>query len=64
LPTNGNAKAWSGVSVDSFVKKITFQELTKEGLKNIGASVEKMAQAEGLLGHSNAITIRFSVLEN
>jgi histidinol dehydrogenase len=63
LPTNGNAKAWSGVSVDSFVKKITFQELTKDGLKNIGTSVEIMAEAEGLLGHRNAITIRLNESE-
>lgn len=58
LPTNGNARAWSGVSLDSFVKKITFQELTKEGLRNIGSTVEKMAEAEGLFAHKNAVTIR------
>lgn len=58
LPTNGNARAWSGVSVDSFVKKITFQELTKAGLKNIGPAVEAMAEAEGLFAHKNAVTIR------
>jgi histidinol dehydrogenase len=58
LPTNGNARAWSGVSVDSFVKKITFQELTKDGLKNIGPAVEAMAEAEGLFAHKNAVTIR------
>ena len=64
LPTNGNAKAWSGVSVDSFVKKITFQELTKEGLKNVGPSVEKMAETEGLSAHKNAVSIRLNSLTN
>jgi histidinol dehydrogenase len=58
LPTNGYAKAYSGVSLDSFVKKITFQNLDKEGLKNIGPSVETMAAAEGLYAHKNAVTIR------
>jgi len=58
LPTNGYAKAYSGVSLDSFVKKITFQHLEKEGLKNIGTSVETMAAAEGLDAHKNAVTVR------
>lgn len=58
LPTNGYAKAYSGVSVDSFIKKITFQQLDKKGLKNIGHAVERMAVAEGLDAHKNAITIR------
>ncbi len=58
LPTNGYAKAYSGVSVDSFVKKITFQKLTEEGLKSIGKSVELMAEAEGLQAHANAVRIR------
>jgi histidinol dehydrogenase len=58
LPTNGHARAWSGVSLDSFVKKVTFQELTKEGLQNIGQAVEAMAEAEGLSAHKNAVTIR------
>ncbi|HOZ80162.1 MAG TPA: histidinol dehydrogenase, partial [Ferruginibacter sp.] len=58
LPTNGYAKAYSGVSLDSFVKKVTFQQLTKEGLKNIGTAVEQMAAAEGLDAHKNAVTIR------
>lgn len=58
LPTNGYAKAYSGVSLDSFVKKITFQHLEKEGLRNIGPSVETMAAAEGLDAHKNAVTIR------
>ena len=58
LPTNGYAAMYSGVSVDSFVKKITFQKLSKEGLENIGGTVMAMAEAEGLFGHSNAIKIR------
>lgn len=58
LPTNGFAKAYSGVSVDSFVKKITYQKLTKEGLNTIGKTVELMAAAEGLDAHKNAVTIR------
>jgi histidinol dehydrogenase len=58
LPTNGYARAYSGVSVDSFVKKITYQKLTEEGLKNIGNAVEVMAAAEGLEGHKRAISIR------
>ena len=58
LPTNGNAKAYSGVSVDSFVKKITFQRLSAEGLKNIANTVELMASAEGLEAHRNAVRVR------
>jgi len=58
LPTNGYAKAYSGVSVDSFLKKITFQKLSEEGLKNIARTVELMAEAEGLIAHKNAVTIR------
>lgn len=58
LPTNGFAKSYSGVSLDSFVKKITFQELTKEGIQNIGPSIELMAEAEQLFAHKNAVTLR------
>jgi len=58
LPTNGYAKAYSGVSVDSFVKKITFQKLSKEGLEEIGKTVELMAEAEGLEAHKKAVSIR------
>jgi histidinol dehydrogenase len=58
LPTNGFAKAYSGVSLDSFVKKITYQKLSKEGLQAIGNTVELMAAAEGLDAHKNAVTIR------
>jgi histidinol dehydrogenase len=58
LPTNGFAKAYSGVSVDSFIKKITYQRLTEEGLKNISKTVMLMAEAEGLDAHANAVKIR------
>ena len=58
LPTNGYARAYSGVSLDSFVKKITFQRLTPEGLKNIGPTVETMAIAEELVAHQRAVSIR------
>ena len=63
LPTNGYAKAYSGISVDSFVKKITFQKLSKQGLLNIANTVELMAEAEGLDAHKNAITIRVNHLK-
>lgn len=62
LPTNGFAKAYSGVSLDSFVKKVTFQKLSEEGLKKIGSAVEIMAAAEGLDAHKNAISIRLKNL--
>jgi histidinol dehydrogenase len=58
LPTNAYAKNYSGVSLDSFVKKITFQHLSKEGLKKIGKTIEIMAEAEGLIAHKNAVSIR------
>ena len=58
LPTSGFAKAYSGVSIDSFVKKITFQHISVNGLKEIGNTVEVLAAAEGLQAHKNAITIR------
>lgn len=58
LPTNGYAKAYSGVNLDSFLKNITFQELTKQGLVTIGKTIELMAEAEGLMAHKNAVTIR------
>jgi len=58
LPTSGFAKAYSGVSTDAFLKKITFQHLNINGLNNIGATVETLAAAEGLQAHKNAITIR------
>ena len=60
LPTNGYARAYSGVSVDSFVKKITFQRLNTEGVKNIGPSVILMAEAEQLTAHANAVRVRLA----
>jgi len=60
LPTNGYAAMYSGVSVDSFVKKVTFQQLTKEGLTNIGNIVMQMAEAEGLDAHKKAVAIRLN----
>jgi histidinol dehydrogenase len=62
LPTNGYAKAYSGVSVDSFVKKITYQKLNTEGLKNIGNAVILMAEAEQLDAHARAVSIRLASL--
>jgi histidinol dehydrogenase len=58
LPTNGFAKAYSGVSVDSFVKKITYQKLSKQGLQQIASTVVLMAEAEGLDAHANAVRVR------
>jgi len=60
LPTSGFARAYSGVSTDAFLKKITFQHLSPSGLNNIGSTVETLAAAEGLQAHKNAITIRRS----
>lgn len=62
LPTNGYAKSYSGVSLDSFVRKITFQKLTEDGIKNIGRAVECMAEAEELQAHKNAITLRLEAI--
>ncbi|MEY3539255.1 MAG: histidinol dehydrogenase [Bacteroidota bacterium] len=64
LPTNGHAKAYSGVSVDSFVKKITFQQLTEMGLKNIAQTVIHMAEAEQLEAHAKAVAIRVQEIES
>ncbi len=64
LPTNGYARAYSGVSLDSFVKKVTFQKLTADGLRNIGLAIERMAAAEQLDAHRNAVTIRLKSLSN
>ena len=63
LPTNGTANVQAGVSVDSFVKKITFQKINKKGIKNIGFAIEKMAEAEGLGAHKNAVSIRLKKLK-
>lgn len=64
LPTNGFSKAYSGVNLDSFTKSITFQKISKEGIQNIGRSIELMAAAEGLQAHKNAVTLRLKDLEN
>ena len=64
LPTNGFARSYSGVSIDSFVKKITYQKLSKEGLANISKTVEVMAKAEGLDAHANAVSIRLKTISN
>lgn len=64
LPTNGYAKSYSGVSLDSFVRKITFQKLSEEGLINIGPSIELMAESEKLFAHKNAVTIRLKSMNN
>ncbi len=58
LPTNGYAKMYSGVNIDSFMRKITFQKITRDGLKNIGNAIEIMAKNEGLTAHKNAVTLR------
>ena len=58
LPTGGHARAYAGVSLDSFVRKVTFQHLTRDGLKGIGTAVEVLAKAEGLDAHARAVTIR------
>lgn len=63
LPTNGYAKAYSGVSLDSFIRKITFQEIQPEGLRNIGPAIEVMAANEHLDAHKNAVTVRLRELE-
>ena len=64
LPTNGLARAYSGVSLDSFVKKITFQKLSREGLVAIGPAIERMAEAEQLIAHRNAVTLRLNALND
>ncbi len=64
LPTSGYAKSYSGVSLDSFVKKITFQKITKKGLQNIGKTIDVMAEAEELFAHKNAVSIRLKKIEN
>ena len=62
LPTNGYAKQYSGVNLDSFMKQITYQKVTEEGIKNIGPAIELMAEAEGLQAHKNAVTLRLKSL--
>ncbi len=63
LPTNGYAKQYSGVNLDSFTKSMTFQKITKEGIQNIGNAIEIMAEAEGLQAHKNAVTLRLNYLK-
>ena len=62
LPTNGYSKAYSGVNLDSFLKAITFQEISAKGIQNIGETIALMADAEGLDGHKNAVTLRLNSL--
>ncbi len=62
LPTSGYARAYSGVSLDSFVKKITFQHLSEEGILSIGHAIEIMAEAEQLHAHKNAVTLRLGAV--
>lgn len=63
LPTNGYAKQYSGVNLDSFLKSMTFQKISEEGIKSIGGAIEHMAEAEGLQAHKNAVTIRLKSLK-
>ena len=64
LPTNGFARAYSGVSLDSFVKKITYQRISEQGLRNIGPAIEAMAEAESLIAHQQAVSIRLQSLND
>ncbi|MGB5666442.1 MAG: histidinol dehydrogenase [Maribacter sp.] len=64
LPTNGYAKQYSGVNLDSFMKSMTFQKISPEGIKEIGKTIELMAEAEGLHAHKNAVTLRLDSLKN
>ena len=64
LPTNGYARNYSGVSLDSFVRKITFQKLSELGIRNIGPAIELMAEAEELYAHKNAVTLRLNNLND
>ena len=63
LPTNGYAKAYSGVSLDSFIRKITFQEINREGIQNIGPAIEVMAANEQMDAHKNAVSVRLASLK-
>ena len=64
LPTNGYAKNYSGVNLDSFTKAMTFQKISQKGIQNIGKAIEIMAEAEGLQAHKNAVTLRLKAIEN
>ena len=63
LPTNGYVRQYSGVNLDSFLKAITYQKITKEGLMNLGPAIEEMAAAEGLQAHKNAVTLRLKSMK-
>jgi histidinol dehydrogenase len=63
LPTNGYAKNYSGVNLDSFMKSMTFQKISEKGIQNIGKAIEIMAEAEGLQAHKNAVTLRLKDLK-
>ena len=63
LPTNGYAKQYSGVNLDSFLKSMTFQKISAKGIQNLGRTIELMAEAEGLFAHKNAVTLRLKELE-
>lgn len=63
LPTNGYTKQYSGINLDSFMKSMTFQKISKEGIKNIGKSIELMATAEGLQAHKNAVSLRLKSID-
>jgi histidinol dehydrogenase len=63
LPTNGYAKQYSGVNLDSFMKSMTFQKISEKGIKGIGTAIELMAEAEGLQAHKNAVTLRLKSLK-
>ncbi|MBO0323281.1 histidinol dehydrogenase [Muricauda sp. CAU 1633] len=63
LPTNGYAKQYSGVNLDSFMKSMTFQKISEEGMSKIGSAIELMAEAEGLQAHKNAVTLRLNSLK-
>jgi histidinol dehydrogenase len=64
LPTNGYAKNYSGVNLDSFMKSMTFQKISEKGIQNIGKAIEIMAEKEGLQAHKNAVTLRLKAIEN
>jgi len=64
LPTNGYAKQYSGVNLDSFMKSMTFQEISEQGMQHIGKAIELMAEAEGLHAHKNAVSLRLQSLDN
>ena len=64
LPTNGYSKSYSGVNLDSFLKAMTFQKISNEGIQNIGKAIEIMAEAEGLQAHKNAVSLRLKNNQN